>query len=697
MAERILELPVTEIAESAFIDYAVEVIVSRALPDVRDGLKPVQRRILWSMFESGFLPESKFRKCARIVGDTMGKYHPHGDGSIYDALVKLEQPFVRRYQLVDGHGNFGSTDDNAAAMRYTEARLGKAALLLMDSIKKDTVDFIPNFDESEKEPSYLPARVPNLLINGTSGIAVGMASSIPTHNMTEILNATIALIKKRDASTEDLMKYVKGPDFSTGGIMDPQGILECYETGRGAVAIRGKVSVEAAPQGCHSLIIKSLPYGVKAEGILSKIANLVYKNNLEFVTAISNESSTEVGMRLRIDLNETADIDQFIKLLFAKTPLQSNFNFNMNALVNGKPKQLPLKEILLHFIDHRRDIFTREMTYDLNKALHRSMILEGLQLAIDQLDAVIALIRNSKSVAEAKKGLIDLLKINSEQAQAILDLKLSRLTQLDIKALKKELDQLKKQIAKWQAILASEKKIDAHIIKDIQSIMDEKVYINGEGIKEDNRMTEVKAFSDLSYSAKVENVIVCGEKKKYSTRKRIGKFTGPNVRTDTADEVVSVLENGTSHNFHAEQSLSITEDANIVSLLSVKEMQSADSVLFITSDGMVKRTAPGEIFGGKTRQQIIKLKNDAHLVGVQLVRSDAELYLVTKDKMCIHFKVSDVPMTGRVGMGVVGIKLKENDVVSYTCTDQDVEAIKAHRIKGMKLQKRAGKGNVIKV
>ncbi len=698
MAERILEVPVTEIAETAFIDYAIEVIVSRALPDVRDGLKPVQRRILWSMYESGFLPETKFRKCARIVGDTMGKYHPHGDTSIYDALVKLEQPFVRRYQLVDGHGNFGSTDDNAAAMRYTEARLGKTALLLMDSIKKDTVDFIPNFDESEKEPVFLPARVPNLLINGTSGIAVGMASSIPTHNMSEILNATIELIKNKNATTQDLMEYVKGPDFSTGGIMDPKGLLECYETGRGAVSIRGKVSVEAAPNGCQSLIIKSLPYGVKAEGMLEKIADLVFKNSLDYVTAISNESSTEVGMRLRIDLSEEANVDAFIKLLFKKTPLQSNFNFNMNALVNGKPQQLSLKEILLHFIDHRRVVFTRDMNYDLKKAMYRSMILTGLQLAIDQLDEVIALIRHSQSVAEAKKKLMVLLGINNEQAQAILDLKLSRLTQLDIKALKKELDLLTKQIEKWQSILASAKKIDAYIMKDLESIMEEKVFLKEDlGEYEDVRMTEVINFDDLSYEAKAENIIVCGEKTKYSTRKRIGKYSGPFVRTDTADIVASILKNGLCHSFHAEHCLSIKEDSPIVSLLSGKDILAADSVIFISSDGMVKRTAPSEIISGKDMQDILKLKENAFIIGAHVIESDSELTLVTKEKMGIRFKVDDIPLTGRVGVGVVGIKLKAGDCVLDSYTDKDSGHAVFDKLEDLKVQKRAGKGTHLKI
>lgn len=694
MAERILELPVTEIAEAAFIDYAIEVIVSRALPDVRDGLKPVQRRILWSMYESGYLPDTKFRKCARIVGDTMGKYHPHGDTSIYDALVKLEQPFVRRYQLVDGHGNFGSTDDNAAAMRYTEARLGQSALLLMDGIRKDTVEFISNFDESEKEPVFLPARIPNLLINGTSGIAVGMASSIPTHNMTEILKATIALIKNKNATTQDLMEYVKGPDFSTGGVMDPKGLVECYETGKGSVAIRGELSIEAAPQGCHSLIIKSLPYGVKAEGMLEKIAEIVQKDGLDYVTAISNESSTEVGMRLRVDLSEEADIEKFVDLLFKKTPLQSNFSFNMNALVNGKPKQLSLKQILVHFTDHRRQIFRREMEYDLKKAMHRSMILTGLQRAIDMLDEVIALIRSSSSVVEAKKRLMVLLGINNDQAQAILDLKLARLTQLDIKALKKELDQLTKQIEMWTVILASDKKIDLEIIKDMESIMEEKVFLKGElGLTEDIRMTEVKNFEELSYISKAENTIVCGEKRRYSTRKRIGKFTGPFVRTDTADVVVSILENGMCHNFHVEQCLSIQEESPVVSLLSGKDILKADSVVFIASDGMVKRTAPSEIMAGKDIQDILKLKDNANIVGAHCAQADSELILITKEKLVIRFKIEDIPLTGRVGVGVVGIKLDAMDCVIETYSEKDSEQIKLKKLDDIKVQKRAGKGS----
>lgn len=682
MAERILEHPITEIAERAFAEYTMEVIASRALPDACDGLKPVQRRILWAMYETGYLPDTKYRKCARIVGDTMGKYHPHGDSSIYEALVKMAQPFVRRYPLIDGHGNFGSTDDNAAAMRYTEARLDNVSLYLLNSIRKDTVDFISNFDESEKEPVRLPARFPNLLINGTSGIAVGMASQIPTHNMAEIINATIELIKNKTATLEDIMKHVKGPDFGTGGILDPNGLQEAYSTGRGAVAIRGDVSIEALPQGCNSVIIKSLPYGVKVEGLLGRISDLVAANNWNYVTAISNESSTEVGMRLRIDLSSDGDVNKFIHLLFKKTPLQSNFNFNMNALVNGRPKKLSLIQILQHFIDHRRITYKREIEYDLNKAQKRAMILEGLVAAMDQLDAVIKLIRQSNSTVDAKNALMKFLSINKEQAQAIIDIKLGTLTRMDIKKLKKELTELMKEIAKWEALLASNLKMDKGIIVDLKSIIDE----------EDVRLTSVQSFETLEYSVKVDNIIVCGEGKEYTTRRRIGKFIGPYVRTSTADVVVSILRNGMCRNFHAEQSISIKEDVEIVELLSGNEIMMCNSIIFVTTDGMVKRTVPEEVVSGKNLQSILKLKDDAQIVSAHLVEENSELFIET-NSMAIRFKVSDVSITGRVGIGVCGIKLGDGDVVIQAYTDKEIEAHDRKDLASLKVQNRAGKGS----
>ncbi len=682
MAERIIDRPITEIAEKAFAEYTMEVIAARALPDVCDGLKPVQRRILWSMYETGYLPETKYRKCARIVGDTMGKYHPHGDSSIYDALVKQAQPFVRRYPLVDGHGNFGSTDDNAAAMRYTEARLDKNSIYLLDSIKKDTVDFVSNFDESEKEPVKLPARFPNLLVNGTSGIAVGMASQIPTHNMSEVIGATIALIRKKDASLKDMMKYIKGPDFGTGGILDPEGLEEAYATGRGAVAIRGHVSIEAQPCGSSSVIIKSLPYGVKVEGLLGRISDLVAANNWDYVSAISNESSTEVGMRLRIDISSDGDAEKFINLLFKKTPLQSNFNFNMNALVNGRPKKLPLITSLHHFIDHRRTTFVREIQFDLKKAKKRAMILEGLMAAMDQLDAVIKLIRKSNSTADAKTALMKFLKINKEQAQAIVDVRLGTLTRMDIKKLKTELTDLKKQIAKWEDLLASETKIDKAIISDLKSIIDQ----------EDQRLTEVKSFEELEYSIKVEKIIICGEGRKYSSRKRIGKFTGPFSRTTTDDMVISILSSGMCRNFHPDQHESFNEEADIVNLFSAKEIMKYKSIVFVTSNGMVKRTDPSEVVSDKDLQAIIKFKGDAKIVNTHLVKDDSDLILESKG-MAIRFKVSDLPTTGRIGIGVLGMKLTNGESVTSSFTGDELLDTNRKDLMKLKVQKRAGKGS----
>ncbi|MDU3490956.1 MAG: DNA topoisomerase (ATP-hydrolyzing), partial [Clostridiales bacterium] len=477
--DKINEVDMKKTMETYYIDYAMSVIAARALPDVRDGLKPVQRRILFSMIELNNGPDKPHRKCARIVGDTMGKYHPHGDSSIYEALVKLAQDFSTRYPLVDGHGNFGSVDgDGAAAMRYTEARLSKISMEMLADISKDTVDFIPNFDETEKEPTVLPARYPNLLVNGTSGIAVGMATNIPPHNLGEIINAVVRIIdniveKDSDTEIEELMDIVKGPDFPTGAtVIGKAGVEEAYRTGRGKIRVRAVTDIEPMTNGKNRIIVTELPYMVNKARLIEKIANLVKDKRIDGITELRDESD-RTGMRICIELRRDVNANVLLNQLYKHTQLQDTFGVIMLALVNNEPKVLNLKEMLVHYLSHQEEVVTRRTRYDLNKAEERAHILEGLIIALDNIDRVISIIRGSETVAEAKEGLCTEFRLTDAQAQAIVDMRLRVLTGLEREKLETELKELLEKIKYFKEILADRKKL-LGVIREEISLISEK-------------------------------------------------------------------------------------------------------------------------------------------------------------------------------------------------------------------------------
>ena len=484
MGEKIIDAKMSEIMEEKFLDYSKAVIMDRALPDVRDGMKPVQLRILWSMYESGYLPDAKYKKCARIVGDVMGKYHPHGDSSIYGALVNLEQDFLRRYPLIDGHGNFGTTDDEPAAMRYTEARLAPTALYLLQGLKKNAVDFVNNYDDSEKEPVCLPAVIPNLLINGTSGIAVGMASDIPPHNLSEVIEAVKAYIANEKITVEELMDYVKGPDFPTGGIISSKGLLDCYKTSKGAIKVRGEVIEEKIKGTKKRVVIKSLPYQVSKANILKKIGRFIEDKNINYVTSVRDESNKNI--RIVIDLKKDVDVKEFIFDLYKNTDLEKNYYCNMLALVDKKPVLLSLKDFIKEFVSHRREVFIRITTFEKEKAEKRLHILEGLLTAVQNIDETVNIIKNSKNPKEAKANLMKRFNLTDIQAQAVLDLKLQKITKLEVTDLQKEIKSLQALIKKLADLLKSPKKRDKEIINDLERIKGE--------IGLDKRLTKITKF-----------------------------------------------------------------------------------------------------------------------------------------------------------------------------------------------------------
>ncbi|MFM9150446.1 MAG: DNA topoisomerase (ATP-hydrolyzing), partial [Solirubrobacterales bacterium] len=506
---------------SSYIDYAMSVIVGRALPDVRDGLKPVHRRVLYSMYDLGLQPNRAYRKCAFIVGEVMGKYHPHGDASIYDTLVRMAQEFSLRYTLADGQGNFGSIDDDsAAAMRYTEARLTRLATEMLRDIDSDTVDFGPNYDESQREPLVLPSRFPNLLVNGASGIAVGMATNIPPHNLREVSAAVAAFIEDPSIGTADLLGHVKGPDFPGGGIMDPGGINEAYETGRGSVVVRGKVHSEPLKGGKEALIVTELPFTVKKggeAGLIAKIASLVRDKKLEGISDLRDESDRS-GMRVVIELKRGAVTNVVLNNLFKKTPLQTSFGLNMVALVDGVPRTLGLRELVLHYVEHQREVVTRRTQFKLGRAEARAHILEGLLIALDNLDAVIALIRSSSDPDTARDGLIAEFELSKEQAQAILDMRLQRLTALEAGKIKEEHDELMELITELREILGDESKVYELVKSELLEVAE----THG-----DDRRTSIEVFDgDVNVEDTIaeEQMVISLTKSGYVKRIAVGSY-----------------------------------------------------------------------------------------------------------------------------------------------------------------------------
>ena len=697
--DKVHDIDLKKTMEKSYIDYAMSVIAARALPDVRDGLKPVQRRVLYSMIELNNGPDKPHRKCARIVGDTMGKYHPHGDSSIYGALVNMAQKWSTRYMLVDGHGNFGSVDgDGAAAMRYTEARLSRISMEMLADINKNTVDFVPNFDETEREPVVLPSRFPNLLANGTSGIAVGMATNIPPHNLRELIAAVVKIIDNqieegRDTSIEELMEIVKGPDFPTGAtILGKAGIEEAYRTGRGKIRVRAVTDIETMPNGTSRIIVTEVPYLVNKARLIEKIAELVKDKRVDGITDLRDESNRE-GMRICIELRRDVNANIVLNQLLKHTQLQDTFGVNMLALVNNEPKVLNLHQMLTYYLDHQKDVVTRRTKYDLNKAEERAHILEGLLKALDYIDEVIRIIRGSKTVAEAKATLMERFELSDAQAQAIVDMRLRALTGLEREKLLNEYQELEKRIAELRGILADENKLLTVIKEEIQLISDK---------YGDDRRTKI-GYDEFDMSAEDlipdEDVVVAITNLGYIKRMSSDNFKSQNrggkgikgMQTIDEDYIEELLMTTTHHYMmfftntgrvyrlkayeipEAGRTARGTAIVNLIQLqpgekitatVPMKEFDEDKFLFMATKNGMVKRTPMKEYENvRKNGLQAIVLREDDELIEVKATDNTEDIFLVTKKGMCIRFHETDVRITGRVSMGVIGMKFDSDDEI----------------------------------
>lgn len=735
--DKVHEVDLKKTMEDSYIDYAMSVIAARALPDVRDGLKPVQRRILFSMSELGNGPDKPHRKCARIVGDTMGKYHPHGDSSIYEALVKLAQDFNTRYPLVDGHGNFGSIDgDGAAAMRYTEARLTKLSMEMLADIGKDTVDFIPNFDETEKEPVVLPSRYPNLLVNGTSGIAVGMATNIPPHNLREVIKAVIKIIDNRvledkETTIDELMEIVKGPDFPTGAtILGKSGIEEAYRTGRGKIRVRAVSEINTLPNGKTEIIVTELPYMVNKALLIQKIAELVKDKKIDGITGIIDQSNMQ-GIRVSIELRRDANANVILNQLYKHTQLQDTFGVNMLALVNNEPKVLNLHQMLTYYLEHQEEVVTRRTRYELNKAQERAHILEGLLIALDNIDEVISIIRGSESVNIAKQKLIERFGLSDAQSQAIVDMRLRTLTGLEREKIEAEYNELMKRIDELKAILADNKKLLTVIREELSVIMDK---------YGDDRRTAIGYDEfDISMEDMIpnESTVITMTNLGYIKRMTPDNFRSQNrggrgikgMQTIDDDYIEDILMT-TTHNillfftnkgrvyklkaYEIPEAGRTARGTAIVNLLTLQAGEKISAIvpvdgikdneyLFMaTKQGIVKKTYCKEYANiRKTGIQAITLRDNDELIEVKATDSTKEIFLVTKYGYCIRFKETDVRPTGRSAMGVIGMNILEGDEVvgMQLNTQGDTLLIvsenglgKRTPIEEFNLQNRGGKG-----
>ena len=697
--DKVNEVDLKKTMENYYIDYAMSVITSRALPDVRDGLKPVQRRILYSMIELNNGPDKPHRKCARIVGDTMGKYHPHGDSSIYDALVKLAQEWNTRYPLVDGHGNFGSVDgDSAAAMRYTEARLSKISMEMLADINKDTVDFAPNFDETEKEPVVMPARYPNLLVNGTGGIAVGMATNIPPHNLREIIGAVVKIIdnhvaEDRKTEIDEIMEIVKGPDFPTGAtILGRQGIEDAYRTGRGKIKIRSVKDIEPMANGKQRIVVTELPYMVNKARLIQNIANLVKEKKIEGIAELRDESSRE-GMRIAIELKRDTNANVVLNQLYKHTQLQDSFGVILLALVNGEPKVLNLLEMLEHYLDHQKEVITRRTRFELGKAEERAHILEGLLIALDNIDRVIEIIRGSKNVAEAKENLIKEFKLTEVQAQSIVDMRLRALTGLEREKLENEYRELMERIAELKAILADEKKLLGVIKEEIMIIATK---------YGDDRRTAIGFDDDditIEDLIKKENTVITMTKLGYIKRMSVDNFRaqhrgGKGVKgmSTIEDDFIEDLFMTTTHHYlmfftnsgkvYRMKAYEIPESSRtsrgtaivnllqlnpgerITAVIALRRYEEGKYLFMTTKNGIVKKTKITEYANvRKTGLAAITLKDGDELIEVKATDNTKDIILVTKLGMCIRFNETDVRNTGRTSQGVIGMNLTDGDEV----------------------------------
>ena len=694
--DKLIPVNLEEEMKKSFISYAMAVIIDRALPDVRDGLKPVHRRILYDMHELGMTPDKPYRKSARLVGDVLGKFHPHGDSSVYDAMVRLAQPFNIRYCLVDGQGNYGSIDgDGAAAMRYTEARMTKLTPHLLDGIEKDTVDFYPNFDETLMQPAVLPSRYPNLLVNGSSGIAVGMATNIPPHNLGEVIDGVICMIDNPDCTIDDLMEHIKGPDFPTGGIvLGRRGIREAYYTGHGRIEVRAKTNIEQMQGNRCRIVVTEIPYQVNKARLVEKIAELVNEKKVDGISAIRDESDRE-GMRIVIELKKDVYPQVVLNFLYKHTSLQETFGANMLALVNGQPKVLPLRDMVYHYLEHQKDVVTRRTRFELNKAQARAHILEGLLKALDHIDEIVDLIKASKDSATAKAALIERFAFSEKQAQAILDMRLARLTGLERDRLQSEYDELQVEILRLQGILADESKLMAVIKEEILVIKEkfadkrrtELTTIDGEIDVED-----LIAEDDMVVTLTKQGYVKRITKSAYRSQNRGGRGVSGMTTKDedyatqmrvvgTHDEIMFFTNLGRVYMIKCYQIPEAGRQARGTAIINLLQISAEEKVtrmvpvpkgsdhteyniVMATREGMIKKT-PFEDFRNLRKNGLIAivLKEGDELIGVELSSGEDELILGTRKGMCIRFNESHIRPMGRASMGVKSMKLAEDDIV----------------------------------
>lgn len=716
--------------KKSYIDYAMSVIVGRALPDVRDGLKPVHRRILYGMSQLGVTPDKPFKKSARIVGEVMGKYHPHGDSSIYYAMVRMAQDFSIRYMLVDGHGNFGSVDgDGAAAMRYTEARMTPFALQMLRDIEKETVDFMPNFDEEEQEPVVLPSRFPNLLVNGSNGIAVGMATSIPPHNLRDVIDATILLIDKEDATVDDLIKIVKAPDFPTGAhILGRQGARQAYKTGTGKVQVRAKCEIEETKGGKYQIIVSEIPYQVNKSRLIEKIAELVKEKRVDGISAIRDESNRK-GMRIVIELKRDANPQITLNRLYKHTQLQFSYSMIMLALVDGEPKILNLYEILSEYLNFQKEIITRRTQFDLKKAEARAHILEGYRIALDNIDEIIKIIRASYN--DAKEKLIERFGFSDIQAQAILDMRLARLQGLEREKIEKEYAELMEKIAYFKAILSDETLLMGVIKEELQEIREKygdnrrsKIVAAEDEFDDEDLIEEESVAVTLTHLGYIKRVPA----DTYKAQRRGGKgITGITTRendfvkdlimTSTHDYLLFFTDTGKVHKLKAYEIpeasrtakgtpavnlLNLMQKERITAIIPVSQFDDENYLIMVTKNGTIKKTALSQFDTNRKNGLIaINLKDDDSLIGVRETCGDDNIILVTRKGKCISFSEKDVRSMGRIAAGVRGIKLDKSDTVvdmDILADDKEILVVtqngygKRTPVKDYTIQARGGKG-----
>ena len=729
--QKLIQHEIYKEMKDSYIDYAMSVIVGRALPDVRDGLKPVHRRILYGMSGLGITPDKPYKKSARIVGEVMGKYHPHGDSSIYDAMVRLAQPFSTRYMLVDGHGNFGSVDGHgAAAMRYTEARMTPFALQMLRDIDKETVDFMPNFDEEEKEPVVLPSRIPNLLINGSNGIAVGMATSIPPHNLGEVIDATVKMIEDKDCTIDDLIQIVKGPDFPTGAIiMGKNNIKNAYKTGQGKVIVRSKTEIEETNRGKSQIIVTEIPYQVNKARLIEKIAELVKDKRVEGISDIRDESSSREGMRIVIELKKDANPQIILNRLYKHTQLQESYSMIMIALVNGQPKILTLYEILEEYLKHQFDVVTRRTKYDLKKAEARAHILEGLRIALDNIDEIIRIIRSSYN--DAKEKLMERFGLSEIQAQAILDMRLARLQGLEREKIEAEYAQLQEKIAYYKELLADKDKMMGVIRDELLEIKEKyvderrtRIIADAKEINEEDLIQEKQVAVTLTHLGYLKRVAA----DTYKTQKRGGKgitalttrendFVKNLILTSTHDYLMFFTNTGKAHKIKAYEIpeatrtakgtpavnfLNLMQRERITAVIPIQDFSEDKYLIAVTKKGTIKKTALSNFDTSRKDGLIaINLKEGDQLVDIKQTTGTDNVIIVTKYGKCICFSEDDVRPMGRIAAGVRAIKLEEDDeVVSMELVQPDEELLvvttngygKRTPVKEYKIQVRGGKG-----